>query len=80
MLWHAVNTTTVAHVVLPLYYAGLGAGASVLVRRGEGAPTAMVLDANSSVAFDATLAPFEIAYFVVTEPSDSAASSAATRD
>ena len=66
MLWNGVNSTT-AQVRLPLYYAGLDAGAAVLVRRGEAPPTRMVLDANYTVQFAAALAPLEIAYFVVTE-------------
>ena len=67
MLWNGVNSTTTAQVRLPLYYAGLDAGAAVLVRRGEAPPTRMVLDANYTVQFAAALAPLEIAYFVVTE-------------
>ena len=70
VVWNPVVATIQrARIVLPLYYAGFSASgaAKVMVREGEGAPRAMAVGANDSVAVTADLAPLGVTYFVVEE-------------
>ena len=67
VVWNGANATQASvELSLPLYYAGLAAGAQVSVRREENPSSLLKLDANSTLALPAfTMEPLSITFWVI---------------
>eukprot|EP00051_Salpingoeca_urceolata_P030026 m.758 g.758 ORF g.758 m.758 type:complete len:867 (-) comp306_c0_seq1:90-2690(-) len=69
VLWNTLNTSLVANVSLPMYYAGLAADESCTVHINNVSSTNVRLDTNHTAHLNVTLGPKQVTYLIIEKAS-----------
>jgi hypothetical protein len=65
VLWNTLNTSTVAEVTLPLYYAGFRSGSTAIIMQNDSGTSTHVTLAGFNATIAVQLAPLGVTYLVV---------------